>query len=810
MHDVLQDIRFAVRTLFKVPTFTALSVITIALGVGATTAVFSMVHGVLLRRLPYAADSRLVHIVQPSNTVPDVGLSYLEIKDYAEQVPEIQGVAEYHSMPFQLYGRGEPQRVQVGVVGDRFFNLFGVQPLMGRLFSPGEDAVGAPPVVLVSYKYWAEQMGRDPKVVGQTFTMNDHTHTIIGVLPPLPNYPNANDMWMPAGACPFRSAPATLSNRRGRIATAYALLKPGKTIEHAQHSLSLVSQRQHAAYPEAYPPARKIGIGSVSVREEITSSSRRLFLTLLATAVFVLIIAGANFTNLTLARQLRRGREIALRSALGADRRRLFRQLVTESLCVTLAGGALGVVFATAGLGLLRTFASRITPRADEIALNGTVLAVSLVLCVVIGLIAAVAPLLRRDRGTLIDDLRASEAASSGTRSDGRVRSMLVGLQVAVAFVLLIGAGLMTRSLLKLQSVDGGYATSNVMTARIDLNWTKYTNRQQARDFVERLSPKLQGQPGVESFAISSDFPLNNAQPNRLLPFLIKGREELTGDAQPRTDITNVTPGYFQTIGVPVLRGRDLTSADRDSANPVALIGKRLAEKYWPNVDPIGQRVSLDNGTTWATIVGIAGDVRQNNLSNDITDEIYFPFAIRPGSSLRVLVRTKAPVSQFSRDIKGIVHGLDNQQPVYAIQSLDDLRGTRLSEPRVTTTLMLLFAVLALVITAGGLGGVIGFSVGQRISEIGIRMALGAKPGQVLVMVMRQGMTIVLAGLVVGVGAAIFGARLISGLLFEVGATDVPTFLGVALVRAAIAAVACYIPARRAMAVDPVQALRSR
>ena len=334
MRDVLQDIRFAIRTLAKVPMFTAISVITIALGVGATTAVFSMVEGVLLRRLPYAADSRLVHLLQPSNTFPDVGLSYLEIKDYAAQVPEIAGVAEYHSMPFQLYGRGEPQRVQIGVVGDRFFNMFGVKPLLGRTFSPGEDAIGAPPVVLVSYKYWTEQMGRDPNVIGQTFTMNDHTHTIVGVLPPLPNYPNANDMWMPASACPFRSNPATMASRRGRIATAYAVLKPGATMEQMNHSLSLVSQRLHSSYPDAYPAARKLTIGSASVREEITSNSRRLFLTLLATAVFVLIIAGANFTNLTLARQLRRGREMALRSALGADRKSLFRQLVTSSTSI--------------------------------------------------------------------------------------------------------------------------------------------------------------------------------------------------------------------------------------------------------------------------------------------------------------------------------------------------------------------------------------------------------------------------------------------------------------------------------------------
>jgi predicted permease len=813
MRSVLRDIRLAVRTLLKAPTLTAISVVTIALGVGATTAVFSVVHGVLLRRLPYAAGSRLVHVVQPSSAAPDVGLAYLEIRDYAEQVPEIERVAEYHSMPFQLYGRGEPQRVQVGVVGDRFFEMFGVKPLLGRSFLPGEDAVGAPPVVLVSYKYWAEQLGRDPHVVGQTFTMNDHVHTIVGVLPPLPTYPDANDMWMPAGACPFRSNPAALSSRRARIATAFAVLKPGATIDRARQSLGLVSRRLHASYPEAFPPARQLGIGANAVREEITSGSRRLFLTLLATAVFVLVIAGANFTNLTLAAQLRRGREMALRATLGADRRRLFRQLVTESLCVTVTGGALGVAFATGGLGLLRAFAARVTPRADEIALDAPVLAVSLLLCVVIGAVAAVAPLLRGQRGALIDQLRASAAATSNTRGGGRARSALVGLQVAVASVLLVGAGLMTRSLVKLQAVDGGYSTENVMTARIDLNWTKYTSARHAREFVDRLAERLETTRGVESFAVATDFPLNNAQPNTRLPFRIKGRDDLVDDAAPRADFTSITPGYFRTIGVPVLRGRDLTAADRDSANPVALIGRRLADTYWPRSEPLGAQVSVDGGTTWATIVGVVGDVRQNSLAEDVTDELYLPFAMNPGGGLRVLVRTAGAtgaVGAFRRDVKRVVHDLDSEQPVYAIQSLDELRGTRLSEPRVTTTLMLLFAALALVITAGGLGGVVGFSVSQRVNEIGVRLALGAKPWQVLSMVMRQGMAIVVAGLAVGLGVALAGARLIGGLLFDVGTTDAPTFAGVALVLASIAAVACYVPARRAMRVRPADALRAR
>jgi putative ABC transport system permease protein len=526
MTEMVQDIRYALRTLAKAPAFTALAVVTIALGVGANTAVFSMVNGVLLRRLPYAGDNRLIHITQPSATRPDVAFSVPEILDYRSQAKELALVSEYHSMPFQLYGRGEPQRVQTGVVSDNFFNMLGVRPLHGRLFLPGEEAVGAPPVVVLSYRYWMENLGGDASVVGSHFTMNDHIHTIVGILPPLPVYPDANDIWMPAGACPFRSEAHHMADRSGRMLEAYAVIAPGKTFDQAMGGLRLVNSRLQAEYPQAYPVARKLGINAVPLREEITRSSRPLFLTLLATAAFVLLIAAANFANLTLARQLRRGREVALRSALGAGRSRIFRQLVTESLCVTLAGGALGVVIAWGGLGLLRTFATHVTPRADEITIDFTVLVFAIAASIVVGLVAALVPLARKGP-SLSDALRAGAVTTTGGHTDGRMRDVLVVVQVAVAFVLLIGAGLMARSLIRLQRVDGGYETAGVLTARIDLNWTKYTTNAIVQEFAAGLTSRLVGQPGVLSVALSSDFPLNNGQPSSQ-PFLIRGVEPLS------------------------------------------------------------------------------------------------------------------------------------------------------------------------------------------------------------------------------------------------------------------------------------------
>src|SRR5262245_25644092 len=500
MRDLVQDIRFAIRTLTKTPAFTALAIVTIALGIGANTAAFSMVHGVLLRRLPYAGDDRLVRIKQPSATRPDSRFSVPEIADYRAQAKSLVATAEYHSMPFQLYGIGEPQRVQTGVVSDDFFNLLGVRPLYGRLFAKGEEAVGAVPVVLLSYRYWMEQFGGDPKVVGRTFTMNDHTHTVIGVLPPLPTYPDNNDIWMPAGACPFRNS--VKDNRNGRMLQHFALLTEGASYERASSDLTTVSNRLHAEYPANYPTARKLSVDLVPLSQELEAQSKPLFLTLLAAAGFVLLIAMTNFANITLARQLRRQREIALRAALGAGRGRLFRQLATESLCLSLTGGVVGVAIAYSGLGLLRSLATRVTPRAGEIGINPTVLAFAFAISVVVGLAAALVPLLRGGIGaSLSDALRAGATTASASRGDGRARSVLVGAQVGIAFVLLVGAGLMVRSLVKLQRVDGGYVGANVISARVDLDWTRYNNpavqedqRPLIRAFVDRVAARLQPQ----------------------------------------------------------------------------------------------------------------------------------------------------------------------------------------------------------------------------------------------------------------------------------------------------------------------------
>jgi predicted permease len=814
MRDILQDVRYALRTLANTPVFSVLAVITIGLGVGANTAAFSMVNGVLLRRLPYGSDERLLRIKQPSANSPDSRFSVPEIEDYRAQVKSLAAVAEYHSMPFQWFGDGEPQRVQTGVVSDNFFDLLGVKALLGRTFRPGEDPVDAPPVVVIGYRYWMQKLGGDPNILGRTFTMNNKVHTVVGVLPPLPSYPDDNDIWLPAGACPFRAG--VIDNRRGRLVQMYGVLAPGATVAQATSDIATVSGRLHSEFSEAYPAARKLATQTIPLRDELTAQSRPLFLTLLAAAAFVLVIAMTNFANLMLARQLRRSREIALRLALGAGRSRLFRQLTTESLCVSLAGGAVGVGIAYSGLGLLRSLATRVTPRASEITIDGDVLLFALASSIAVGLIAAIVPLLR-SHVSLSDTLRAGGVATTSTRGDGRVRGLLVGAQVATAFVLLVGAGLMVRSLVNLERVDGGYVASNVLSARVDLDWTLYANPAVHADqtpliynFADQLVARLSSQTGVRSVALSSNIPLNRATPFQV-PFQIRGRD-VAPDGLPKADLTVVTASYFATIGIPLLRGQVFSDAARDTAVQEIVISDRLARVNWPGKEAVGQQISIDNGTHWFTVAGVVGDVHQNGLSRDVTDEIYVPLfnPQNAGTDLRVLVRTASDPMPMANAIRAAVREIDPRQPVVSIQTLAELRGARLSEPRVTTALLVSFAVIALVITAAGLGGVIGYGVSQRVNEIGVRVALGAERSAVVWLVMRQGLVLAAAGSVVGLGVAFAVTKSMRGLLFATAPTDAGTFVVAGVGLLLTAAIACFLPARRALSIDPVQALRAR
>jgi predicted permease len=814
VETILQDARYGLRALRKNPGYAAAAIVTLALGIGANTAIFSVVHGVLLQSLPYGAGERLVRVrVDAAGAGIDDGrFSAPEVEDLRARTHTLAAVAEYHSMWFVLLGRPEPERVQTGVVSANFFDLLGVRPILGRTFLPGEDKHGAEAVLVLSHDYWMRAFGGDPSVVGRVFQMNDRPHTVIGVLPPIPGYPENNDVYMPTSACPFRSDPRMEEDRDSGMLRAFARLKPGVGLAETRRDLSELATRLGQDYPKSYPAAARLAIAPLPLSEELTREARPTFLLLLGTVALVLLLACANVANLMMARLIRREKEMALRSALGAGRARLVRQLLTESILLSLAGGALGLVVAAAGRGLLVHFAERFTPRAAEIAVSAPVLLFSLVVSLVVGiglgLVPAFSP--RRSLSVALQDGR--ERGSSGPKGV-RVRNILIVAQVAISFVLLCGAGLMLRTLWKLSRVDPGFKTESVLTSRIDLNFTRYKTEEDQRGFHRRLLERLAAEPGVVSVALSGTIPLNEGGRANNGQFRIEGRPAVAVDALPRADFQHVTPDYFRTIGVPVLRGRSLVAADRAGVAPVVVINQSMARHFWPKEDPVGQRIQAGRGgdreAPIFTIVGVVGDTRQYGLADPPVDQAFVSLDQFPWLSTTCLLRTTIEPSRMERVVRSAVHAVGPDQPVDRFRTLEQVHAGALASPRLTAILLSLFAGLALLITATGIAGVIGFSVGQRSQEFGIRMALGALPQGVQRMVLRQGMRPVAAGLALGLAGAIVVTRLWASLLYEVSPTDPPTYFVVAFVLAVVAALACFVPARRATAVDPMVALRS-
>jgi putative ABC transport system permease protein len=799
-----QDVRYGLRNLRRNPGFTLVVIATMALGIGANTAIFSVVNGVLLRPLPYANGDRLVVLrqQQPIANVDDTGFSVKEIEDYRTLTQSMESIAEFHSMWFILLGRAEPERVATGVVSSNFFDVLGVQPAFGRTFQHADESPGAPAVLMLSHTYWQRSFGGDPSVVGRIFQMNDRPHQVIGILPPVTQYPVDVDVYMPTSACPFRSRDAFIQRRDMRMMEAFGRLKPGVTIEKARADLDVVAAGLQTSYPDIYRAVDGYRMVATPLQEELTRAFRPTLFVLLGTAGFVLLIVCASVANLTLARLVRREREIAIRSVLGADRLRLLRQLLTESTLLALLGGALGVALAGWGVDLLVAYAARFTPRASDIRIDTTVLLYTFAISVATGLVFGAVPALSSSLGI-------APALRDGGRTTQRrqgVRSALIVVQVAASFMLLIGAGLTLRTVINLQQVDPGFSTANLLTMRIDLNFSKYKGEHIA-GFWERLEERLRSEPGVRSVGGGGTFPLNEQGPFSG-SLQIEGREFPPNAPRPQVDIHLATPDYFATIGQPVIAGRAFTSSDRglNSANSVVIINKAMARHYWPDQDPVGKRIK-GNDSNWFTIVGVVADTLQR-LNEPVHDEVYRPMLQTSQLSTTWLLRTDVDPKSMERQLRDAVHAVDPEQPVDHFRTVAEVRSAFLESPRLTAALLGLFALLALVITAAGIAGVIALSVNQRTQEFGIRMALGAHRATVLTMVLRQGITLVLVGLAIGMAGALVLTRVLTTILFGVQPTDALTFLAVSMVLVAVAAAACLIPARRAASVDPMVALR--
>ncbi|MGA8223890.1 MAG: ABC transporter permease [Candidatus Acidiferrales bacterium] len=808
-----QDMIYGLRMMRRNVGFTIVAVLTLGLGIGANTAIFSVVHAVLLRPLPYPEGNQLVLVRQQAQKegIQDMTFSAHEIEDYRGQNRTLSGLVEYHNMSFILYGHGDPDRILAAVVSANYFDLFKVQPLLGRTFLPEDDKLGAPAVLIFSYEYWKNKFGADPAIVGKTFELNDRVHTVVGVLPPVPQYPVESDVYMPTSACPFRSGEAFIQNRDSRMLQAFGRLKPGVTITQARADLATIAGRLKSEYPKSYPEGMGYAAVSSPLQDELTRSARPTLIVLLAAAAFVLLIACANVANLTLARMSRRERELAVRTALGAGRSRLLRQLLTESFMMAVVGGALGLILAYSSLQLLTEFAARLTPRAREINIDGGVLVFTLLAALgtslVFGTISAIF-----SRANLASNLKEGSTGSGAGRMKNRVRSALIISQVAFSFMLLIGAGLMLRSLVKILRVNPGFVPQRVLAMRATLSFNKYATPEKLLEVLKKMIDRVQAEPGVVSAAISSSYPLEPeaiaAGPDASASsFKIEGRDLAPGEALPVGSFVAVSPGYFRTLGIPLIAGREITDADGGKGEQVAIINEAMRRRSWAKDDPIGKRLSFDDGKTWQTIIGVIGDVREFGLDRPIPPEIYLPHSEYTAPAT-LAVRTIADPRAMSTAITRALHEVDPQLAVTHIVTLEQARAESTASPRVTASLLGIFAGLALLIAAAGIGGIMALAVSQRVREIGIRIALGAQPAKILRMILGQGLLLAALGVAIGLAGALAVTHLVKSLLFEVAPTDPVTFAGVATVLISAAIIASYLPARRAAAIDPIEALR--
>jgi putative ABC transport system permease protein len=808
------DCGYALRMMGKNAGFTAVAILTLALGIGANTAIFSVVHSVLLRSLPYPQANQLIFIRQQEKKlgIEDLSFSVKEIEDYRAQNRTLSGLVEYHAMSFTLFGHGDPERVRTGVVSANYFELFGVQPLLGRTFLPEDEKLGAPPVLVLSYEYWKNDFGSDPGIVGKTFEMNDKVHTVVGVLPPVPQYPNENDVYMPTSACPFRSSKMHLENRDMRMMEVFGRLRPGVTVAQANADISTISAGLKSAYPKSYPD--NVGFTSVAapLQEELTRGARPTLLLLLAAAAFVLLIACANVANLTLSRMAKRERELAVRSALGAGRSRLLRQLLTESFLMAVASGLLGLVLAYGSLELLTDFVGRLTPRAREIHIDAGVLlftlAAALGTSILFGTLSALF-----SRANLTSSLKEGSTSAGTGRRQNRMRSALIVCQIAFSFVLLIGAGLMVRSLIKMQQVDAGIVPQRVLALRTSFIWSKYTSDDKTRVAIQQLLDRVQSEPGVLVAAISNRYPfepeiITGGPESVSFSFQVEGRALEPGQAPPVSTFAAVSPDYFKALGIPLKEGRLFAETDNEKGPLVVVINEAMKRQIWPNESPIGKHISNDGGEHWGTIVGTVGDVREFGLDHPPVPEIYAPQKLNLSPGV-LIVRTAVEPRSMAKALTRAVHDVDSQMAVSRILSLEQARYESMASPRVTASLLGIFAGLALVIATAGIGGIMALMVSQRVREIGIRIALGARPSSILQMVLGQGMLLAVLGIGIGIAGAVALTGLVKSLLFEVPPTDVLTFSGVGMTLLAAAALASYLPARRAAAVDPNEALRA-
>ncbi len=793
-----QDLRFGLRSLTKAPGFTAIAVLTLALGIGANTTIFSVVNTVLIRPLPYANPERILLV---ADTIPGGGPTTSSLPKFRflhEHAKSFSAIAALTERWVQVSGPAPapPAEIPGARVAADFFEVFGVKPAMGRVFQPNEGEPGATPVAVIADSLWKNRFGSDPSIIGKSFAVNGLSTAVIGVMPAGFEYPPDTQIWIPR--IYEHSVITPIQIERGASYLAYyARLRGGVDLQSAEAELALLSRQYDASHPGFGDTGRTMS--ATPLRETLVNGYRLILLVLLGAVAFVLLIACANVANLLLARAVARQSEIAIRASLGASRRRLLVQFLTESVLLASLGAALGLAIAYWSSRVIRTWTD--LPRAGEIHIDVSVLIFTLAVAVLTGVLFGLGPALQASRIDLNDALKSrGRAVAAG----GKLREIMIASEVALAMILLTGAGLLMRSFLRLESVNPGYRTQNLVTMRVALSPQRYPGAARRVAFYDRVLERIAAIPGVSNAALANTLP----PAGRAIAYFfnIEGRPALEPTKAPIAWMHSISPNYFQTLGVPLLAGRGFTEADSAGAPLVAIINQTMARRFWPDEDPVGQHIVYSREAVAVQIVGVAGDMKIGGLGDNSSYNILFvPYRQRPFQTMSIIAR--GPVS-IAQDVRREILAIDRDQPVANIRTMEEAVADSVAAPRLRTALIAGFASLALILAAIGIGGMVAWSVTQRTNEIGIRMALGARPSNILGMILRQAFTMIGAGQIAGIIGAFALTRVLASFLFGISAADPLTFLTVALLLSLVALLASVFAARRALRVDPMIALR--
>ena len=799
MDSLIKDIRYGFRGLLKRPGFTAIALVALALGIGANTAIFSLVNAVVIRPLPYPEPDRLVWVYgNIRNGGNRASVSPLDFLDYRNQNQTFEQFAASVTIPIpvNLTGSGDPERLMASAVTGNYFDAFKIAPALGRGFTLENEKAGQDQVTVLSHAFWQKHFAGDPQIINKTITLDSKPYQVIGVMPAGLSLPQAAELWVPLS---FDTEPG-MRQRKAHFLRPIGRLKPGVSLVQAKADTDRIAAQLEQQFPDSNTGWN---LRLLSLREQLVGGTRTTLFILFGAVGFVLLIACANVANLLLVRAAARQKEIALRSALGAGRLRIVRQMLTESLLLSLLGGALGALLAVWGVKLLVSLSADSLPQMVNVNIDATVLAFTLLISLATGLLFGLAPAFRTVKVNLIDSLKDGARGSEGTLKN-RTRSLLVIFESAVAVMLLIGAGLLIRSLIALQHVDPGFDSNKVLTLRVELPQKKYESEEKAGNFYQQLETRVAALPGVQSVGLITELPLSG-QPNDL-PFTVEGRPPVSPDQAFDADFRRVNQNYFGTLHIPLLRGRNFTEPEVRQSDKVTIVSQQLVDAVFPNEDPLGKRLVSEMSKQAYEIVGVVGDIRHRSLEDRPFPAMYFPS--RSPNWMNLVIRTQGDPLSVVGAVRKEVQALDPDQPIASVKKMSDWVDSSVAEPRYRTTLLGMFAALAMILAATGIYGVMSYSVAQRTHEIGVRMALGARQLDVLKLVVRQGMLLTLVGVALGLAGAFALTRVMASLLFGVTAKDPFTFALVAALLIGVAFVACFIPAVRATKVDPLVALR--